>query len=389
MSTTHFEDYVAGSNPGTLIASNWLNDVDFLTYNIFGGPNTVGAADVMWVSNGTIYEERDATTYISSLGFITSDTTLTTEQVQDIAGALVATGGTKTGITITYQDSTNDIDFEVAEASTTNKGIIELATLSEINSGSDSERAITPAGLALSDLQVKVNGIETNADVTDATNVNAAGATMNTDTDVSGNSWVLDEDNMSSDSNTKVPTQQSVKAYIDALNLDCKLLASGTATSGSSLDIDLDNSNYTNYRLYLSHVDPAVNSSVLHIRTSTDGGSTFDSGTLDYAWHYSMTNRAGTHTLAGVNGDDAISLTGSEVGTSINEQPEFIIDIINPGREGYTHIQWTGDGRSTTNQAAYWNGGGHRASSADVDAIQVYFSGGDIDNLAYSFYGFK
>lgn len=40
-----------------------------------------------------------------------------------------------------------------------------------------------------------------------------------TDTDVSGNSWVLDEDDFASDSATKVPTQQSVKAYVDALNV--------------------------------------------------------------------------------------------------------------------------------------------------------------------------
>ena len=63
--------------------------------------------------------------------------------------------------------------------------------------------------------KTKLDGIETGADVTDATNVDAAGATMNTDTDVSSNSWVLDEDNMASDSATKVPTQQSVKAYAD------------------------------------------------------------------------------------------------------------------------------------------------------------------------------
>ena len=36
--------------------------------------------------------------------------------------------------------------------------------------------------------ETKLSGIETNADVTDTTNVDAAGATMNTDTDVSGNS---------------------------------------------------------------------------------------------------------------------------------------------------------------------------------------------------------
>jgi len=57
--------------------------------------------------------------------------------------------------------------------------------------------------------------VEDGADVTDATNVNTAGATMNADTDVSGNGWVLDEDDMATDSDEKVPTQQSAKAYVD------------------------------------------------------------------------------------------------------------------------------------------------------------------------------
>ena len=42
-----------------------------------------------------------------------TDTVLTTEQVQDIAGALVATGGTKTLISVTYDDANNNMDFVV------------------------------------------------------------------------------------------------------------------------------------------------------------------------------------------------------------------------------------------------------------------------------------
>ncbi len=61
----------------------------------------------------------------------------------------------------------------------------------------------------------KLDGIETAADVTDATNVNAAGATMNTDADLSSNSYFVDEDDMLSNSAVKVPSQQSVKAYAD------------------------------------------------------------------------------------------------------------------------------------------------------------------------------
>ena len=47
-------------------------------------------------------------------GYITS--TLTQEQVEDFAGALVATGGTKTGIAITYDDVNGDMDFIVSLA---------------------------------------------------------------------------------------------------------------------------------------------------------------------------------------------------------------------------------------------------------------------------------
>lgn len=52
-------------------------------------------------------------------------------------------------------------------------------------------------------------------DTITATNVDAAGAVMNSDTSTASMSFVIDEDNMASDSATKVPTQQSTKAYAD------------------------------------------------------------------------------------------------------------------------------------------------------------------------------
>lgn len=64
--------------------------------------------------------------------------------------------------------------------------------------------------------QTKLAGIEALADVTDATNVAAAGAVMEADTVTTPMQFVIDEDNMASNLDTKVPTQQSVKAYVDA-----------------------------------------------------------------------------------------------------------------------------------------------------------------------------
>jgi hypothetical protein len=68
--------------------------------------------------------------------------------------------------------------------------------------------------------KTKLAGIETAADVTDATNVAAAGAVMESDTSTASMSFVVDEDDMTSNSATKVPTQQSVKAYADAIASD-------------------------------------------------------------------------------------------------------------------------------------------------------------------------
>ncbi len=85
----------------------------------------------------------------------------------------------------------------------------------EIDSGSPiTSSGIIQLGINATNLRTHLN-IEDGADVTNSTNVSAAGATMNSDGDVSGNSWVLAEDDLISNSASKVPTQRSVKTYID------------------------------------------------------------------------------------------------------------------------------------------------------------------------------
>jgi len=78
--------------------------------------------------------------------------------------------------------------------------------------------------------QTKLAGIEALADVTDAVNVAAAGAVMETDTDASGFAFVIDEDNLVSNLDTRVPTQQSVKTYVD------NVVAGITALTATDID---------------------------------------------------------------------------------------------------------------------------------------------------------
>ena len=132
-----------------------------------------------------------------------------------VATALPLSGGTLTG-DVTFS-ATQQFDGRDLSADGTKLDAIEpLAkddqTGAEIKALYEAEANTNAFTTAEKD---KLNDIEALADVTDATNVAAAGAVMEGDTSTASMSFVVDEDNMASDLDTKVPTQQSVKAYVD------------------------------------------------------------------------------------------------------------------------------------------------------------------------------
>lgn len=130
-----------------------------------------------------------------------------------------------------YYDTTDDTVYVYADggwldmgvqggSGATNLAATLSATQTVITSDTGTDATIpaadtTNAGVMTKAMFDKLAGIEALADVTDATNVDAAGAVMTADTSLAGTSFFLDEDNMGSDSATKVPSQQSVKAYVD------------------------------------------------------------------------------------------------------------------------------------------------------------------------------
>lgn len=132
-----------------------------------------------------------------------------------------------------YYNTTDDTPYIYAGGSWLDMGVqggsgaTDLTTTSApttttINSSTGTDAVIpaadgTNSGVMTNAMYSKLDGIEAGADITDATNVDAAGAVMNSDTSTASMSFVIDEDNMASNSATKVPTQQSVKAYADGL----------------------------------------------------------------------------------------------------------------------------------------------------------------------------
>jgi hypothetical protein len=151
--------------------------------------------------------------------------TMNDETVQDIVGAMI-TGNTETGVAVTYDDADGTLDFVVASQTDENFTTADHSKLDGIEASATADQSdaeIRAAVEAATDSNVftdadhsKLNAIEATADVTDATNVAAAGAVMESDATTAAMTFVKDEDNMASDSATHLATQQSIKAYVVA-----------------------------------------------------------------------------------------------------------------------------------------------------------------------------
>jgi hypothetical protein len=171
---------------------------------------TSGAAS--YIYNGSSWSLLKAGDEVLSVNSQTGTVVLDADDISDAATTnkyVTAADVTKLGhISVTQAVNLDTMESDIA----TNNA--KVSADGSVTSHSD----VTSAGSGIiisSAERTKLTNIEALADVTDATNVAAAGATMDADTDVSANGWVIDEDNMVSDSATKVPTQQSVKAYVD------------------------------------------------------------------------------------------------------------------------------------------------------------------------------
>ena len=101
---TGLQEYIEDS-VNTVVAAGEGIDV---SYNDAGNTYTVSAEDASDTNKGIA--SFSATDFAVSSGHVT----LNSESISDIVGAMV-TGNTETGITVTYQDGDNTLDFEVAD----------------------------------------------------------------------------------------------------------------------------------------------------------------------------------------------------------------------------------------------------------------------------------
>ena len=175
--------------------------------------------------------------------------------------------------------------------------------------------------------------------------------------------------------------------------LGLAFIESQDASASATLDFTgFDATKYDAYVFVLSNIIPATDASVLRVRTSSDGGTSYDSGASDYAFAVEYLTFA-TSPVRSEFGDDAaaaIDVTENIGATAGEDGASITLRINGPHLAKETHLDWSGvlTGSSLATRERI-SGGGVRLSSEDVDAVQFLMSAGNIASGTITMYGLR
>jgi hypothetical protein len=308
------EDYING----LIVAGSNITK----TYDDAAGTLTIASTDtntqltqeqVEDFVNGVIVAGSNISkTYDDAAGTLTiastdTNTQLSTEQVQDIAGPLVATGGTKTFISVTYDDTNGDMDFVVPvldEDDMTSNSATNLATQQSIKAYVDAEVSglVDSAPAALNTLNELAAALGDDASFSTTTST-ALGNRLRVDTASQG---------LTSTQQSNALTNLGITATLAEINIlddglsasDIPSLATSKITSGTFADARIAQSNVTQHQAALSITESQISdlgSYITAVRTVTAGGNTLaTSETLAFTAgsNITITESAGAVTIA-------------------------------------------------------------------------------------------
>ena len=193
--------------------------------------------------------------------------------------------------------------------------------------------------------------------------------------------------------NTAVMTPLRTAQAITALaNRGLEVIASSDLSNDATVEFTgFDSSAYDGYLFLLQNVIPATDGQALYLRTSTDGGSTYDSGASAYAYSRVQVtmDSVPAQTESGSSGASQMVISGT-VGSGTNEDGlSGTVWMPGPHLAKRTMAQWHFASIDEDNVRETVTGGGVRLSSADVDAVRFLFSSGNLESGTITFYGMR
>ena len=135
LTTTTFVGALTGNVTGNVSGSSGSTTGNAATATKLANARTI--AGVSFDGSANISLNNNAIT--NGAGYVTANTQLSDEQVQDIVGAMVSSN-TESGITVTYQDGDGTIDFAVASQTDNNFTNADHSKLDGIESGATADQ---------------------------------------------------------------------------------------------------------------------------------------------------------------------------------------------------------------------------------------------------------
>lgn len=174
-----------------------------------------------------------------------------------------------------------------------------------------------------------------------------------------------------------------VLSFTDAGGGGSAVIARATFSTQTAVPITgFDSSKYDAYKIYWE-MTPSTDGADLRYRTSTNGGSSYDSGSSDYRWRHVINDGGSPPVDFTADGPEGRTTRGASNGgyllsAGTGEHAVGEVTIIAPDNTGYTQIIADNLGFHTNGIVQYSKLYFARLSAADVDAIQLSPSAGNI-----------
>ena len=168
-----------------------------------------------------------------------------------------------------------------------------------------------------------------------------------------------------------------------------------TASTSSELEFtEFDADLYDGYIFEGVSVIPDTTVTALQVRTSTDGGTSYDSGASDYAYGLQIMDMVAATSPEYSNQAAATSIVITD-GTGAGDDPQtgfdgvgFSLKLRAPHLARDTMMSWTCE-YDTGTEYRTGVGAGVRLASEDVDAIEFSYSSGNIGSGSITMYGIR
>jgi hypothetical protein len=163
-------------------------------------------------------------------------------------------------------------------------------------------------------------------------------------------------------------------------------ISSVTASDDATLSFTSISSTYAQYVFTIEAIRPATSTAQLYLLTSSNNGSSYDTGGADYSRliiYYSGSTR-----VESIANSATFLSVGPPCGSASNDSVNGTMELHSPSDSTkFTQISMRGSmSQGDGDLKAFWGGGG-RKSVADVDAVQFKMSSGNITSGTIRMYG--